>query len=503
MTELVAAKSTGGLLLPLAAGVTSAFLLIVAPHVYGATAFLICAPLAGAFARTYRVRQWLAFGAAFGIAVAVAGYVPWLATLLSRYFGLGMAGSLALALVLALTIAGGGGATLGLMLAAATRVRPVWRTLTVAAAWTLWEATLQALPPYYPWISLPATQPAGVPWLILVRFAGAGALTFAVVAASCLLTTGLRGQLTRGAAAFLIATIAAASASAPAQRADRGDGCTVAAVDAGVSLTAHNLGSSLERYEMLSEAAVEPAPDVLIWPESALPGPLNIDATLQDRLRRRVQAWGVGLIAGGRRLQWDGQWRARYYNSAYLVDTAGTLSGYDKQRLVPLAEYWPWLPVERPAWLATEEVQPGDGAMIFAAGRCRLGALICFEGDQADLARSVARQGAQALLVLTNDAQLPPQAVEHEIAQLRLRALETGLPVVRVANSGPSLVLDPYGRTTILSLKAVMTAHLPPALSAAAVYLAQPFLYTVAAIHVATWLAVLVARRSTRRAASR
>jgi apolipoprotein N-acyltransferase len=50
-------------------------------------------------------------------------------------------------------------------------------------------------------------------------------------------------------------------------------------------------------------------------------------------------------------------------------------------------------------------------------------------------------------LVLSNDANLPPRAVEAEIAQARLRAAETGRWVVRIANRGTSVAIDPVGRT--------------------------------------------------------
>ncbi|MEW6269689.1 MAG: nitrilase-related carbon-nitrogen hydrolase, partial [Thermodesulfobacteriota bacterium] len=102
------------------------------------------------------------------------------------------------------------------------------------------------------------------------------------------------------------------------------------------------------------------------------------------------------------------------------------------------------------------------------AGRCALGVMICFEAERPDLARELAASGADALVIASNDAPLPHRAVGAEVAQARLRALETGLPVLRVANGGESLAIDRYGRVTargdgVVALRAGVTPRLAPA----------------------------------------
>jgi apolipoprotein N-acyltransferase len=72
--------------------------------------------------------------------------------------------------------------------------------------------------------------------------------------------------------------------------------------------------------------------------------------------------------------------------------------------------------------------------------------LICSEVERPALAARYAAHGADVLVAIANDAQLPGRAAASEIAQSRLRAVETGLPLLRAANLGGTLAIDPYGR---------------------------------------------------------
>ncbi|MFQ5665060.1 MAG: nitrilase-related carbon-nitrogen hydrolase [Candidatus Binatia bacterium] len=173
--------------------------------------------------------------------------------------------------------------------------------------------------------------------------------------------------------------------------------------------------------------------------------------------------------------RWGSGWRQRLFNSVYRIDAAAPLQAYDKRALVPFAEYWPGPLSVRPKWLEAAAVTPGTQPALFNAGGCRLGMLICFEAERPDLAREAVRSGADALLVVSNDADLPLPAVRREIAQARLRAVETGVPVVRAANRGISVVIDRYGRVLQDGSGKVLHAAISPGRPALAVNI-QPLL---------------------------
>lgn len=140
----------------------------------------------------------------------------------------------------------------------------------------------------------------------------------------------------------------------------------------------------------------------------------------------------------------------KYTNSVIVVSDSGqVVATYDKHHLVPFGEYVPlrdWLPLERLA--------PGHGSFSEGPGPQTLslpGAppfspLICYEaifpGEVVD-----SEQKPDWLLNLTNDAWFGTSAGPHQhLAVARLRSIEEGLPMVRVASTGISTVVDAYGR---------------------------------------------------------
>jgi len=77
-----------------------------------------------------------------------------------------------------------------------------------------------------------------------------------------------------------------------------------------------------------------------------------------------------------------------------------------------------------------------------------LGVAICYDASYRRVMDVLVRKGAEGLLVPTMDLETWGRT-EHELnaRMARIRALEYGLPVFRVASSGISLILDPEGNT--------------------------------------------------------
>jgi len=235
---------------------------------------------------------------------------------------------------------------------------------------------------------------------------------------------------------------------------------------------------TLERLENLTLRAMERGPELVVWPESAVPGYLRYDPDERFFVTDLATRIGVPIFTGTVDADTvpgaagDEAEDYRIYNAAYLVDPSqGILPGrYAKRRLVPVAERVPFLPgvatglfETLTAW--TGQFEPGRGWPTWNVNGIRIGALICYESVFPDVSRSLVRSGADVLLNVTNDAWFGPTAAPHQHAShLSLRAVEHRVPFLRSANTGISGWVDPQGRwhePTRLYTFAVVVADLP------------------------------------------
>jgi apolipoprotein N-acyltransferase len=456
------------MLAALAAAVAAALLFVGAMRLHGLLAWGVCAPLVLA---TLWVQGWrgaCAVGALFGVGVAFGGGVPWVTAAGEQYFHLPLWLAVVCAAVLALACGATFGALLGAGLRCAVHGSAGWTIVAVGAVWAAWEGLTTAVFPHYPWAGLAATQ-VDLPVLLqAASLGGQTGLSWAMASAGAALALAVRSLPSGGLhwryaiTALVIVLLVSVTGwvRLTARHVPPGETCRVSAVDAGVSWQEKDPQVVLARYETLSEGALATHPAAIVWPESALPGFVELDASLQRHLRDRARQWDAVLITGGPRAAWEAGWRQRLFNSVYRIGADVPLQVYDKRMRVPFAEYWPLPERLRPDWLSVQEVAAGAEPMVLAAGDCQLGVLVCFEAEQPGLTREAVRRGADALLVLSNDAQLPEQAALNEVAQAQLRAVETGVPVLRAANRGPSVLVDRYGTIVQRSRGAVLNARL-------------------------------------------
>ena len=195
---------------------------------------------------------------------------------------------------------------------------------------------------------------------------------------------------------------------------------------------------------MVRLGAAEPKPDAVIWPETAVARLLHSESPIVEALGRSVQS-RRGLISGA-------PWRedGRFYNSILAIDREGRLQGrHDKAHLVPFGEYVPLRSLLGAIKLTVgrNDFAPGPGpSTLSLPGLPPFGALICFEAIFPGEVIA-ADERPEWLLNLTNDAWFGETAGPHQHFEIvRMRAIETGLPVVRVANTGITGAVDGYGR---------------------------------------------------------
>jgi apolipoprotein N-acyltransferase len=246
----------------------------------------------------------------------------------------------------------------------------------------------------------------------------------------------------------------------------------------------HESAQRLQQVLALSEAALTNQPDLLVWPEAAVPSLFRWDtnvyggSTLYDAvtgLARRHRVWMV-IGADDAAPNPEASDGADYFNASFLISPGGEIAGiYRKRRLVIFGEYVPlarWLPFLRKFTGVTGDFTPGTAPVPFRLDtlRATTSVLICFEDIFPHGTREHLENDTDFLLNLTNNGWFGESAAQWQhAANASFRAIENGLPLVRCANNGLTCWVDAQGRmnevrfpgTSDIYRSGVKVAHVP------------------------------------------
>ncbi|MGI8821405.1 MAG: apolipoprotein N-acyltransferase [Chthoniobacterales bacterium] len=210
--------------------------------------------------------------------------------------------------------------------------------------------------------------------------------------------------------------------------------------------------ATFEKFTQLSQLALQSRPDLLLWPESSMPGPVLPGEPSYDFVMRFAAHAGADLLLGVIDLD-----EKDAYNAALLVSDAGKrVQLYRKMHLVPFGEYVPG-----------RHTIPGIGAIVgaqvpedFGIGiehtvfqltrpEVKVAPLICFEDTIGELTRQFVLRGANLLANVTNDGWFQRSAgSQQHLDNAVFRCVETRLPMVRSANTGVTCFINRFGRIT-------------------------------------------------------
>jgi apolipoprotein N-acyltransferase len=370
---------------------------------------------------------------------------------------------------------------------------PAWMPPAAACLWTGLEWVRTHLLTGFPWGVLGYSQ-AGNPWLVQIAdITGVYGISFVLVLCSATAAMVWQRIMTRRHTGHPVSTapvcisavytfmILAVTWGYGTCRVPQMETLMAQAPDTRLVVVQGNIGQNMkwdmafrrhtiEKYGKLSLDAIRRfQPDLIIWPETALPFYYGHDTALSDQVDRHVRNAGTHFLIGTPAVD-TAHDPVRYYNRVMMLDPLALPRGtYDKTHLVPFGEYVPFQDllffIEK---LTAEAGNFSRGEPVFTPLGFKdhhTGVLICFEILFPDISRQFVNHGADLLTTVTNDAWFghTSAAAQHfDIAVLR--AVENRRSLARAANTGISGFIDPAGRvfdTTGLFTDAVIARSLP------------------------------------------
>ena len=206
-------------------------------------------------------------------------------------------------------------------------------------------------------------------------------------------------------------------------------------------------------YSDLTLEASKGNPALIMWPESATPGPIGLNRRLHREVRLITEKAGSYLLLGSSSHQKlkTGNGRA-LSNSAFLFspNPGARRQRYDKIRLFPFGEYLPLEDSIPWAWINVPNIpsfSPGKEFTVFQGPGFRFGVTICWEILFSEMVREFVKEGAQFIVNITNEAWFGDTVGPyHMVTSSVFRAVENRVYVVRCANTGISCFIDAQGR---------------------------------------------------------
>jgi len=196
-------------------------------------------------------------------------------------------------------------------------------------------------------------------------------------------------------------------------------------------------GEIFQRYKQLTLEAAKKNPDIIIWPEYAIPSDLNKNNQLFNKLSELSKQSNSYLIFGSfEEIDYNNRSGEYKKDVAIVFSNNGSYIGkYESVKPNPLD------------W----DIVAGQKHETINLGNIKLGISMCYEETQRDLNINHRKEGAKLLVSLANN-QVFKNSVGLKLASLytRLTAAENKMYVIRATNTGITQIINPYGKITAI-----------------------------------------------------
>lgn len=208
-----------------------------------------------------------------------------------------------------------------------------------------------------------------------------------------------------------------------------------------------------EVYESYTAKAADAGADMVVFPETFLPFYMDEGTPLREYICGLATTYGITIRCGAFAAGENGE----EYNAVFTVYPDGRVDDtvYKKRKLVPFGEYVPFrrvaevvVPVFADIGMLTEDLTPGKGSELVDTKWGKIGTLICFDSIYEVLTLQSVRDGANVIILPTNDSWFTDSAAAYmHNNQARYRAIESNRYFVRAADTGITDIITPRGRT--------------------------------------------------------
>jgi len=346
----------------------------------------------------------------------------------------------------------------------------------IPAAWVATELIRSQLFGGFGWVLLAHSQSYNLPAIQIADITGAYGVSFLIVMVNTTVYLTIKEiknrnyAFTHVAVTLVVIFLSLGYGTYRVKNIFTGERLRVAVVQGNIPQAekwdANFRGEILNKYESLTRQAAKDKVDLVIWPETSVPGFLEAEQDLTGRMESLAKSINTPILAGAPAEDLGA--KDAYYNSAILLSEKGRIAGrYDKMHLVPFGEYVPFKKmlsfVERFARSPIGDFSKGTKPTVFQffiergskeknvswklLKKVKFSCLICFEDIFPGIARRFVNDGALFLVNITNDAWFGRSSAAYQHAQSSVfRAVENRVNVVRAANTGLSCFIDQKGR---------------------------------------------------------
>lgn len=325
-----------------------------------------------------------------------------------------------------------------------------WKSLLAGAAWVVLEEIRTRILTGFPWALFAHTQAYNLPFIQITSLTGALGVSYLLVMVNAaIIHRDKKEKIMVIATLFLVFGFGLWRLKKPVSI---GDSAFLKVTVLQGNIDQYEKWDDTyetnirNQYEILAAYAASIKPDLIVWPESSVPGWFPVETRYDEWVRNLVKKTKTHNLVGSVTKN-----NEKPLNSAFLLNPNGEIIGqYDKRHLVPYGEYVPfgsflgrWIPYI--GELGIFEAGEKDNLLTF--GFVPMSVNICYEAMFPGLVRKSVNQGAKLIVNVTNDGWFLLSAApeQHYVTNI-FRAIENGRPVVRAANTGISGIIDEQGR---------------------------------------------------------